>query len=116
LVLNDFVACALTSGKISILSDGTPWRPLIHVHDMARAIEWAVGRQSGDDALVLNVGSNDWNYQVRELAEGVRAYLGDVEVTTNPNAVPDKRSYRVDFGLFRMLAPHHQPLESPSSA
>jgi len=116
LVLNDFVACALTTGKIDILSDGTPWRPLIHVRDMARAIEWAVTRSSGDDALVLNVGSNDWNYQVRELAEGVRAYLGDVEVSTNPNAVPDKRSYRVDFALFRKLAPQHQPRETLASA
>ncbi len=44
LVLNDFVAAALTTGQVSVLSDGTPWRPLIDVADMARAIEWAVGR------------------------------------------------------------------------
>ena len=48
LVLNDFAACALTSGEITVLSDGTPWRPLIDVRDMARAIEWAIGtRGSG---------------------------------------------------------------------
>jgi len=44
LVVNDFVACAVTSGNITILSDGTPWRPLIHVNDMARAFDWAIGR------------------------------------------------------------------------
>jgi len=43
LVVNDFVACAVTSGNITILSDGTPWRPLIHVKDMARAFDWAIG-------------------------------------------------------------------------
>jgi nucleoside-diphosphate-sugar epimerase len=44
LVLNDFVACAVTSGEITVLSDGTPWRPLIDVEDMARAISWAIVR------------------------------------------------------------------------
>jgi len=47
LVVNDFVACAVSSGVITILSDGTPWRPLIHVKDMARAIDWAIGRVAG---------------------------------------------------------------------
>ena len=46
LVLNDFVASALATGEITVLSDGTPWRPLIDVADMARAIEWAIGRSA----------------------------------------------------------------------
>src|SRR5581483_1059581 len=73
LVLNDFVAGAVASGKITILSDGTPWRPLINVEDMARAFEWAVGRPStnGGSFVVVNTGSNRWNYQVRDLAEAV---------------------------------------------
>jgi nucleoside-diphosphate-sugar epimerase len=118
LVLNDFVACALTSGRIEILSDGTPWRPLIHVKDMARAIEWGIRRpaSAGGAFLTINVGSNEWNYQVRELAEAVRAELGDLEISVNPKAAPDKRSYRVDFGLFERLAPDHQPLETLASA
>ena len=64
LVLNDFVACAITSRKISILSDGTPWRPLINVKDMARAIEWAIKREAanGGKFLVVNVGSDEWDY------------------------------------------------------
>jgi nucleoside-diphosphate-sugar epimerase len=111
LVLNDFVASALTIGEIVILSDGTPWRPLIHVKDMARAIEWAMLRpaSNGGRFLVVNAGSTEWNYQVRELAESVREYLGNVAVSVNPNAAPDKRSYRVDFARFRELAPQHQP-------
>lgn len=118
LVLNDFVASAITTGRITILSDGTPWRPLIHVKDMARAMEWAIVRPAaeGGDNLVLNVGSNVWNYQVKELAEGVRAQLGNVEVSINREAAPDKRSYRVDFGLFARLAPGHQPQETLTSA
>lgn len=113
LVLNDFVAGALTTGKISILSDGTPWRPLIHVNDMARAIEWAVNRPAtnGGAFLVVNAGSSEWNYQVHELARAVQLHFGTVEVTVNANAAPDKRSYRVDFGLFNRLAPGHQPME-----
>ncbi len=111
LVLNDFVASALATGRITILSDGTPWRPLIHVDDMARAIEWGITRAAdqGGAFLVVNAGSNPWNYQVRELAEGVRTELGTVDVSVNPNAMPDKRSYRVDFGRFAALAPNHQP-------
>src|SRR5258706_9398787 len=64
LVVNDFVACAVTSKKITILSDGTPWRPLIHVNDMARAFDWAIGRGKGPfDFLAVNVGSNTLDYQ-----------------------------------------------------
>jgi len=111
LVLNDFVAGALTSKKISILSDGTPWRPLINVSDMAMAMEWSATRlvTNGGNFLVVNTGSDAWNYQVRELADAVAEILPGTEVTVNPSAPPDKRSYRVDFGLYRQLAPHHQP-------
>lgn len=106
LVLNDFVASALTSGKITILSDGTPWRPLIHVKDMARAIDWAVQREHGDDGafLAVNVGSDQWNYQVRDLAEAVARVIPGVKVDINANAQPDKRSYQVSFAKFSKLA------------
>lgn len=118
LVLNDFVASALVTKRISILSDGTPWRPLIHIKDMARAIEWALHRppQTGGDFLVINVGSNVWNYRVRELAEGVRNELENIDVALNPNAPPDKRSYRVDFAKYSAMAPQHQPQETLASA
>lgn len=110
LVVNDFVACAVAAGQITILSDGTPWRPLIHVRDMARAIEWAVGRapQAGD-FLAVNVGSSSWNYQVKQLAETVAEVVPGIGISINENAPPDNRSYRVDFSLYEKLAPNHQP-------
>ncbi|MDH3402507.1 MAG: SDR family oxidoreductase [Acidobacteriota bacterium] len=111
LVLNDFVACAVASKKITVLSDGSPWRPLIHVLDMARAIDWAVGRDAKDGGafLVCNTGSDAWNYQVRELAEAVAREIPGTEVEINREAPPDNRSYRVDFAYYRRLAPQHQP-------
>ncbi|GAB2778936.1 nucleoside-diphosphate-sugar epimerase [Hymenobacter luteus] len=111
LVVNDFVAGAVAAGEISILSDGTPWRPLIHVQDMARAIAWALGRtpEVGGSFLAINTGSEQWNYQVRELAYAVAESLPGTRVSLNPAAPPDKRSYRVDFSLYRELAPDHQP-------
>ena len=111
LVLNDFVAAAISSGEITILSDGTPWRPLINVKDMARAIDWAIGRDAavGGPCLSVNVGSNDWNYQVKELAEAVASVIPGLKVSINTDAMPDKRSYRVNFDLFKKLAPNHQP-------
>ena len=118
LVLNDFVASAIATGKIVILSDGTPWRPLIHVKDMARAMEWGINRDvdRGGHYLVVNVGSNDWNYRVLELAKAVQEQLENVEIVMSKNAASDKRSYRVDFGLFGKLAPSHLPKETLFSA
>ncbi len=115
LVLNDFVATALREGTVRILSDGTPWRPLIHVTDMARAIEWAIGRQ-GDWFLAVNAGCDEWNWQVLDLAQAVAARIPGVRVSLNRDAAPDKRSYRVDFARFRSLAPAHQPLMSLDAA
>ena len=111
LVLNDFVAGALASKNITILSDGTPWRPLINTKDMARAIDWAIIRDinDGGEFLAVNVGSDKWNYQVRDLAEAVAKVIPDVDISINKDAQPDKRSYRVSFELFKKLAPEHQP-------
>ncbi|MCH9827030.1 MAG: SDR family oxidoreductase [Gammaproteobacteria bacterium] len=118
LVLNDFVAGALAGGEISVLSDGTPWRPLIHVKDMARAIEWAISRQSenGGRMLTVNVGSEDWNFQVAGLARAVAEAIPGTRVSINESAAPDKRSYRVDFSKYRELAPGHQPQETLATA
>ena len=106
LVLNDFVAGALVSKRINILSDGTPWRPLIHVKDMARAIDWAIQRDHRDGGafLMLNVGSDAWNFQVKDLAAAVVKLIPDVAVSINKDAPPDKRSYRVNFDKFIKFA------------
>jgi nucleoside-diphosphate-sugar epimerase len=111
LVLNDFVAGAIASKRITVLSDGTPWRPLIHVKDMALAMDWAIWRDGYQDGafLALNSGSNSWNYQVRDLAEAVAEIIPGVTVSINKDAPVDKRSYQVDFSLYEQLAPKHQP-------
>ena len=109
LVLNDFVACALTNKRIEILSDGKPWRPLINVKDMARAIEWAMIRNIDTQFLVVNVGSDTFNYQVLELAKAVQKMMPDIEISVNPHAQPDNRSYKVDFSLFSELAKGYTP-------
>lgn len=110
LVLNDFVAGAMSSNEITILSDGTPWRPLINVRDMGRAILWAHERKpdQGGNFLIVNTGSNQWNYQVKELAYAIQEIMPKVKVSVNKDAQPDKRSYKVSFDLFQKLAPNHQ--------
>ncbi len=111
LVLNDFVAGAVASRQITILSDGSPWRPLIDVKDMARAIDWAISRDKTSVAnfLAVNVGSDRANYQVKDLAAAVALAIPGTRVSINKDAQPDKRSYRVNFDLYKKLAPEHQP-------
>jgi len=114
LVLNDFIANATSNKQIQILSDGTPWRPLIHIEDMSRAIDWAIHRnyEEGGDYLAVNVGKNDNNFQIRDLAFAVKEFFPNINVKLNSNAQPDNRSYRVNFDLFNSLAPKFQPIKS----
>lgn len=114
LVLNDFVAGAITSGEITVLSDGSPWRPLIDVEDMSRAIAWAISRdiRNGGQFLAVNAGSNKCNYQVKDLANAVSSLIPNTKISINKNALPDKRSYSVDFSLYESLAPDFQPIVS----
>jgi nucleoside-diphosphate-sugar epimerase len=111
LVLNDFVASAVAGGTVLLLSDGTPWRPLIHVRDMARAIDWAIDRRTsdGDPFVAVNVGTDSWNFQVLELAQAVVEAVDGARLELSPSAHPDRRSYKVDFSRFKSLAPDHQP-------
>tara|TARA_Y100001935_G_C17297960_1_gene507333 strand:+ start:1305 stop:2384 length:1080 start_codon:yes stop_codon:yes gene_type:complete len=110
LVLNDFVASALVNNKIEILSNGSPWRPLIHVKDMARAFDWALNRKvNSNEFLTVNVGSNQWNYQIKQLAEAVKKSFPTTDIFINEDAPPDKRSYKVDFSLFKSIAIGYEP-------
>ncbi|EPR67202.1 NAD-dependent epimerase/dehydratase family protein [Cyclobacterium qasimii] len=111
LVLNDFVAGAITSGEISILSDGTPWRAMVHVKDMARAMEWASTRKlsNGGSFTAVNIGTNIWNHQVKTMALAVQQLIPNISVTINKDAPSDKRSYKVNFEKFEKMAPDHQP-------
>lgn len=106
LVLNDFVASAIASRKINILSDGMPWRPLIYVKDMAKAINWASQRplSKGGSHLIINTGDNDWNYRIHELGNIIKKTLSNVDIEIANKTQSDDRSYRVNFNLFRELA------------
>ncbi|HYY76939.1 MAG TPA: SDR family oxidoreductase [Gaiellaceae bacterium] len=106
LVLNNLVGWALTTGRIRILSDGTPWRPLVHVEDIARATVAALeAPRELVAAEAFNVGADEENYQVLELAEIVRRAVPGCEIEYAGSGEPDPRSYRVDFGKLRRTFP-----------
>jgi nucleoside-diphosphate-sugar epimerase len=97
IVLNNLVAWAVTTGKVKILSDGTPWRPIVHVEDIARAtVALLDAPQEVVHNEAFNVGGADENYQVRDLAAVVAETTGcDIEFAGSGD--PDPRSYKVDF-------------------
>jgi nucleoside-diphosphate-sugar epimerase len=110
LVLNNLVAWAVTAGRIHLLSDGTPWRPLVHVEDIARAFlaVLAAPREVVHDQA-FNVGQTSANYRIRELAEIVAETVPGCRVTYAEGAGPDKRCYRVDCGKIARLLPAWRP-------
>jgi nucleoside-diphosphate-sugar epimerase len=105
-VLNNLVAWAYTTGVIRIMSDGTPWRPLVHAEDIGRACLAALEapRETVHDEA-FNIGTAEENYQVRELAEIVRETVSATEIEYAADAGPDPRSYRVDFTKFAQAFP-----------
>jgi nucleoside-diphosphate-sugar epimerase len=100
LVLNNLTAWAFTTGRVYLKSDGTPWRPIVHVEDIARAYvaTLAAPRETIHNAA-FNVGVTTENYQIRELAEIVQEVVPDCRIEYAPDASPDKRCYRVDCNL-----------------
>lgn len=105
IVLNNLAGLAWTEHRIAMTSDGTPWRPLVHALDIAQAIRCALraDRQTVHN-LVVNVGSDENNRTVREIAEAVGAEFPGCELTFGPpNA--DNRSYRVSFGKIHDVFP-----------
>ncbi len=109
IVLNNLVGWALTTGAVRILSDGTPWRPVVHVEDIARATVAVL--EAPEDVVrgrAFNIGRDDENYQVRDLAELARRAVGDCKVEFGGSGDPDPRSYRVDFSKFREAFPAAQ--------
>jgi nucleoside-diphosphate-sugar epimerase len=109
-VLNNLVCWAHTTGRIRIMSDGTPWRPIVHVQDISRAfgVVLAAPREAIHNQA-FNVGSNGENYQVRELAEIVRGTVAACTVEYAEGAGPDPRSYRVDFSKLHRTFPDFRP-------
>lgn len=110
LVVNNLVGYAVTTGDVLIMSDGTPWRPLVHIEDIARAF-LAVLRAPRERVHneAFNVGRNEENYRVRELAEMVRESVPGSAVRYAEGGGPDKRCYRVDCGKIRHAVPEFQP-------
>lgn len=109
-VLNNLVCWAHTTGRIRITSDGTPWRPIVHVQDIARAFATAlVAPREVIHNQAFNVGVTSENYQVRELAEIVRGTVAGCTLEYATDAGPDPRSYRVDFGKLARTFPAFKP-------
>lgn len=105
IVLNDLCGRAWTEKRIALTSDGTPWRPLVHVRDICGAI---IAAMEADPAAVsgeaFNVGSDDQNYTIREIAEAVAAEFPGCRLTLGDNG-SDNRSYRVSFAKIREWLP-----------
>ncbi|MGH2667857.1 MAG: NAD-dependent epimerase/dehydratase family protein, partial [bacterium] len=110
LVLNNLTACAVTTGRIHLLSDGTPWRPLVHVEDIALAFLAVLSapREVVHDQA-FNVGQTSANYRIRELAEIVAETVPGCRITYAEGAGPDTRCYRVDCGKIERLLPQWRP-------
>jgi nucleoside-diphosphate-sugar epimerase len=106
IVLNNLVGWAYTTGDVKIMSDGSPWRPLVHVQDIARAT--AALLAAPRDLVhgeAFNIGGANENYQVRDLGEIVRETVPGSQVAYAGSGDPDPRSYRVDFGKFAAAFP-----------
>jgi nucleoside-diphosphate-sugar epimerase len=110
IVLNNLVAWGFTTGKIYLKSDGTPWRPIVHIEDIARAFIAAL--QAPNDRVfnqAYNVGQTDHNYRIRDLAQIVAEVVPGCALELAPDAGPDKRSYRVSFEKIRRDLPEFKP-------
>jgi nucleoside-diphosphate-sugar epimerase len=110
LVLNNLVAWAYTTGRVYIKSDGTPWRPIVHVEDIARAF---IAVLHAPRQLVhnqaFNVGRNEDNYRIRDLAAMVERMVPDCKIEYAQDAGPDRRCYRVDCSKLMRTLPDFKP-------
>lgn len=110
LVLNNLVAWAFTTGRVYLKSDGTPWRPLIHIEDISRAFLAALEAPSEVvHNQAFNVGRTEENYRIRELAEIVAETVPGCVIEYAPDAGPDKRCYRVDTTKIGNKLPGFKP-------
>lgn len=108
-VINNLTAWAFTTGQILLKSDGTPWRPVVHIEDISRAfIAVLHAPREKVHNQAFNVGRNDQNYQIRELAEFVRMTVPGCSIEFSDNAGPDKRCYRVDFTKYEENFPDYR--------
>ncbi len=109
-VLNDLVAWAHTTGKVYIKSDGTPWRPIVHIRDIIAAILAVL--EAPQDAIhneTFNVGLTDENYRIRDLAAIVAETVPGCHIEYAADGGPDKRCYRVNCDKIRRVLPNFHP-------
>jgi nucleoside-diphosphate-sugar epimerase len=110
IVLNNLVAHAVTTGRIYLKSDGSPWRPIVHIEDISRAFIAAL--EAPEDRVfnqAFNVGQTAHNYRIRDLAEIVASVVPNCELGFAPDAGPDLRSYRVSFEKITRELPEFKP-------
>ena len=106
LVVNNLLGSAMAYGEIRIQSDGSPWRPLIHCRDIARAfIALAKAPRAAVHNKAINVGANTENYQVRDVGNQVQRLIPSAKITYTGEVGADPRNYRVKFDLLYRLLP-----------
>ena len=106
LVVNNLLACAVANGDIQIHSDGSPWRPLIHCKDIARAfIAFAKAPRETIFNQIINVGGNPENYQVKDVADLIQKVLPEANIVFTGEVGEDPRNYRVKFNKLNQLLP-----------
>jgi nucleoside-diphosphate-sugar epimerase len=109
-VLNNLVAWAYTAGQVLLKSDGTPWRPIVHIEDISRAfLAVLAAPRELVHAEAFNVGRNDQNYRIREIAEIVKETVPGCEIAFADGAGPDLRNYRADFSKIARVLPQFRP-------
>ena len=110
IVLNNLVAWAVTTGRIHLKSDGTPWRPIVHIEDISRAFIAALeAPMEAVNNQAFNVGQTAHNYRIRDLAEIVGSVVPGCEIAFADDAGPDTRNYRVSCEKIRRVLPAFQP-------
>ncbi len=110
IVLNDLVASAMTTGRIYIKSDGTPWRPIVHIRDIIAAVVAVLDApREAVHNQTFNVGRNDENFRIRELADIVAEVVPNCSVEYAPGGGPDLRCYRVNFDKISRMVPAFRP-------
>ncbi len=110
IVLNNLVAWAVTTGRIHLKSDGTPWRPIVHIEDISRAFLAALeAPEETVNNQAFNVGQTAHNYRIRDLAEIVASVVPGCDIDFAEGAGPDTRNYRVSCEKIRRVLPAFKP-------
>jgi nucleoside-diphosphate-sugar epimerase len=110
LVVNNLVGWAFTTGKVHLKSDGSPWRPLVHVEDVCQAfLRVLEAPRETIHNEAFNVGRQGENYRIREVADLVQETVEGSKITYEEGAGPDPRCYRVDFSKIQQALPDFEP-------